>query len=302
MTHPARILSPAGLAIGGVVVCALIWGTTWYAITLQLGVVDPTVSVVWRFGLSALVMFGFCLVTRRPVRMNRSQHLAALGQGAFVFAASYGFVYAAEERVASAVVAVMFAALAFLNLAMFRIVVGQKASRAAWGGALCGVMGVAVLSGGEIVAAGMDRTALTGVAFALIATLSSTVGNYFAWRGQQAQAPIATATAWAMAYGTGMLALYGLLTGVEWRIETDLSYLLALLYLALFGSVIAFGLYFSIARLKGYATASYISALTPPIAMLVSVLFEGARFGLSAFLGLALVLAGQLLLIRSPQA
>ena len=65
---------------------------------------------------SALVMFGFCLVTRRPVRMNRNQHLAALGQGAFVFAASYGFVYAAEERVASAVVAVMFAALAFLNL------------------------------------------------------------------------------------------------------------------------------------------------------------------------------------------
>lgn len=302
MTTTASILSPTRLAVGGVLVCALIWGTTWYAITLQLGVVNPVVSVVWRFGLSALVMFGFCLATRRPVRMSRTQHLAALGQGAFVFAASYGFVYAAEERVASAVVAVMFAALAFLNLVMFRVVIGQKASREAWGGALCGVLGVAVLSGGEILKAGLDARALTGVAFALIATFSSTLGNYFAWRGQQAQAPIATATAWAMAYGTGMLALYGLVIGVEWRLVTEPSYLLSLLYLSLFGSVIAFGLYFSIARLKGYATASYISALTPPIAMLVSVLFEGAKFGLSALLGLALVLAGQLLLIRSPRA
>ncbi|MEE2848328.1 MAG: hypothetical protein VX561_00480 [Pseudomonadota bacterium] len=48
--------------------------------------------------------------------------------------------------------------------------------------------------------------------------------------------------------------------------------------------------------------ASYISALTPPIAMLVSVLFEGARFGWSALIGLALVLAGQVMLIRAPKA
>ena len=105
-----------------------------------------------------------------------------------------------------------------------------------------------------------------------------------------------------MAYGTGMLALYGFATGVEWRIEPTTAYVLSLLYLSILGSVVAFALYFTIARHRGYAVASYISALTPPIAMLVSVLFEGARFGLSAFLGLALVLAGQLLLIRSPQA
>jgi len=79
------------------------------------------------------------------------------------------------------------------------------------------------------------------------------------------------------------------------------AYVISLLYLAVFGSVIAFGLYFTIARARGYATASYISALTPPIAMLVSVMFEGARFGVLAFVGLALVLAGQVFLIRAPK-
>ena len=104
-----------------------------------------------------------------------------------------------------------------------------------------------------------------------------------------------------MAYGTGLLAIFGLATGVEFRIDPTFTYVGSLLYLSLFGSVIAFGLYFTIARTIGYAMASYISALTPPIAMLVSVLFEGARFGWPALAGLLLVLSGEALLIRAPK-
>ena len=98
----------------------LIWGTTWYAITWQLGTVDPVASLTWRFGLAALVLFIGCAATRRSLTLNRGQHLAALGQGAFVFAVSYTFTYAAEGHVTSAIVAVVFAALAFLNLVLFR--------------------------------------------------------------------------------------------------------------------------------------------------------------------------------------
>jgi len=95
--------------------------------------------------------------------------------------------------------------------------------------------------------------------------------------------------------------IYGLATGVQFSIEPTPAYIGSLLYLSLFGSVIAFGLYFTIARTIGYAMASYISALTPPIAMLVSVMFEGARFGWTALAGLLLVLSGQALLIRAPK-
>ncbi|WP_339928770.1 EamA family transporter [uncultured Brevundimonas sp.] len=287
--------------IAGIVVCALIWGTTWFAITLQLGTVDPVVSVVWRFGLAAIVLFAGCLVTGRRIRLTRAQHLAALGQGAFVFALSYAFVYASEQRVASAIVAVIFAALAFLNLVLFRVVAGQKAAPIAWAGACLGLLGVAVLSASEIIGARMETAALIGIGFAVIAVTSSTVGNYFAWRGQMAGAGVIPGTAWAMAYGTGMLILYGLATGVHWSFEPTAAYLGSLLYLSIFGSVVAFVIYFTIARSRGYALASYISALTPPIAMLVSVLFEGARFGWPALAGLALVLSGQALLIRAPK-
>ncbi len=310
MTSPSDSLAPPKapglsrgtlLAIAGVGLCAVIWGTTWYAITLQLGAVDPVASIVWRFGLAAVLIFAGCLVTRRSLKLTRAQHLATLGQGVFAFSISYSFTYAAEGRIASAVVAVIFAALAFLNLTLFRVAARQKAALASWGGAALGVVGVAVLSGSEVLGAGLDDASLAGVGFALTAVVASAFGNYFAWRGQQAGSAVIPSTAWAMAYGTGLLALYGLATGVEWSIEPSLTYLGSLLYLSVFGSVIAFVVYFTIARTRGYALASYISALTPPIAMLVSVMFEDARFGWTALAGLALVLGGQVLLIRAPK-
>ncbi len=289
------------LGIAGVAICAMIWGTTWYAITLQLGTVAPLASIVWRFGLASAVLFLGCRIAGLKLRMTRAQHLAALGQGAFAFSISYSFTYASEAHVASAIVAVTFASLTFLNLVLFRLAAGQKAAAASWGGAILGLIGVAVLSGGEVLKAGFDGQAALGVGLALIATTASAFGNFFAWKGQTHGSTAIPSTAWAMAYGTGLLVLFGLATGVEFTIDPTFTYVGSLLYLSLFGSVIAFGLYFTIARSIGYAMASYISALTPLIAMLVSVLFEDARFGWSALAALVLILSGQALLIRAPK-
>ncbi len=279
----------------------MIWGTTWYAITLQIGPTALLASIVWRFGLASAVLFIGCLIARQKLSLTRAQHLAALGQGAFAFSVSYSFTYAAETHVASAIVAVTFASLTFINLVLFRLIAGQKAAAASWGGAVLGLIGVAVLSGGEVLGAGFDRGAALGVGLALIATTASAFGNFFAWKGQHHGSAAIPSTAWAMAYGTGLLVIYGLATGVQFSLEPTPAYIGSLLYLSLFGSVIAFGLYFTIARTIGYAMASYISALTPPIAMLVSVLFEGARFGWLALVGLLLVLSGQALLIKAPK-
>lgn len=310
MTDPAdspavarpRLSRTTLLGIAGVIVCAIIWGTTWYAITLQLGTVPTIASIVWRFGLASILLFIVSAVIRQPLKLTRAQHLAALGQGAFAFSISYAFTYAAEGHVASAIVAVTFASLTFINLVLFRLAAGQRAAAASWGGAVLGLVGVAVLSGGEVLGAGFDQRAAIGVGLALVATTASAFGNFFAWRGQNAGSAAIPSTAWAMAYGTGLLVIFGLATGVKFQIDPTPAYVGSLLYLSIFGSVIAFGLYFTIARTIGYAMASYISALTPPIAMLVSVMFEGATFGWSALAGLLLVLSGQLLLIRAPKS
>ncbi|MBC7769274.1 MAG: DMT family transporter [Phycisphaerales bacterium] len=283
-------------------VCTLAWGTTWFAITLQLGVVDPVVSITYRFALAAALLFAWCALRRETMTLTRAQHLAALGVGLFTFAIDYAFVYWAEERVTSAVVAVVFAAMAFMNLIVFRVAFGQRASALAWFAASLGVAGVGLLSWEELVAANMSPRAWTGIGLTFAGVLAACVGNVYARRGELAGAGVAASTGWAMAYGAGLLALFALLTGKAWTFEFTWPYVLSLLHLSIIGSVIAFFLYYGLARRRGYALASYISALTPPVAMLVSALFEDKSWGLFALGGVALVLVGQALLMRARKS
>ena len=294
--------SPMAVAVASVVVCALIWGTTWYAITFQLGVVDPIASIVWRFGLASIVLFALAKATGQSIRLSRFQHLCAAAQGVLAFGASYALVYEAEMRVASAIVAVAFASMALMNLIMFRVVERQTAARPVWIGAGLGGVGVVVISGGELIGADLGPVGMVGIAMALGASVASTAGNYFAWKGQGRGTNVLPGTAWAMAYGVAGLALVGLLTGVQWTIDLSPSYLGSLLYLSIFGSVVAFGLYLNLGRSHGYTLASYIGALTPVIATVISLVFEGARFQWTALAGLILVIAGQVLVIRAPKA
>lgn len=284
-----------------IIICTLAWGTTWYAITLQLGVVDPVVSVVYRFALAAALLFAWGALRGERLMLTRAQHMAAMGVGFFTFCINYAFVYWAEERVSSAVVAVLFASLAFVNLIGFRIAFGVRASPLAWGAALLGVIGVVVLSWDEVISAEMGAVARMGIVMTFIAVLGSALGNIFARRGELAGSSVIASTAWAMAYGVGFLGAFALATGKAWAFEWSWAYVLSLTHLAVIGSVVAFMLYFNLARRRGYATASYISALTPPVAMLVSALFEGKSWGLVGLAGVALVLAGQVLLLRAKR-
>ena len=293
--------SPMAVAVASVVVCALIWGTTWYAITFQLGVVDPIASIVWRFGLASIVLFAMAKATGQSIRLSRFQHLCAAAQGILAFGASYALVYEAEGRVASAIVAVAFASMALMNLIMFRVVERQTAARTVWIGAGLGALGVVVISGGELLGADLGISGMIGIVLALGASVASTAGNYFAWKGQGAGMNVLPGTAWAMAYGVAGLAVVGLLTGVQWTIDLSPAYVGSLLYLSIFGSVVAFGLYLNLGRSHGYTLASYIGALTPVIATVISLVFEGARFQWTALAGLILVIAGQVLVIRAPK-
>ena len=300
-TNPS---APAGAAadLAAIAICTLCWGTTWYAITLQVGVVDPIISIVYRFGLAAALLFAWCALRREQLMLSPPQHAAAFGIGLFTFAVDYAFVYWAEERITSAVVAVVFASMAFVNLIVFRIVFAQRPAALAWAAAALGIIGVALLSWEEIAAAQFGAAAMAGIALTLAGVIAAAVGNVFARRGEMAGAPVAALTGWAMFYGSALLALFALATDKVWAFEWTPGYVLSLLHLAVNGSVIAFLLYYGLARRRGYGSASYIAALTPPVAMIVSSLFEAKTWGMLALAGVALVLAGQWLLLRVRKA
>jgi drug/metabolite transporter (DMT)-like permease len=284
------------------VICALVWGTTFYAITLQLGVVDPLVSVVYRFTLSAVLLFVWCKISGERVALTRNQHLAAAAMGVLTFSGNYPLVYVAEQHVVSGVVAIVYAAMAFINLVLFRILFGQRTRPIAWVGALLGIAGVALISWDEIAAAQMSEEASFGLGLASLAVVMASFGNVAARKGEDLQAPVTSLTAWSMAYGAAALAVFVLFTGRAWTFEATPAYIGSLLYLSIAGSVVAFLLYFGLARRRGYGTAAYVSAMAPLVAMFVSGVLENKNWGPLSFVAVALVLAGQVLLLRAKRA
>jgi len=290
------------LDLVSIALCALIWGTTFYAITLQLGVVDPLVSVVYRFALSAALLFVWCLITREKIALNLRAHLGALGCGIATFTINYPLVYVAEESVTSGVVAIAFAAMAFTNLVTFRIVFKQRPASMAWIGALLGVTGVALISWDEIHSAAFGHAAAIGIALTMVSVVMASIGNLAAHEGQEAGASVPALTAWSMAYGAAALAFFVAVSGRHWAFVATPTYIGSLFYLSIAGSVIAFLLYFGLARRRGYGTAAYVSAIAPLIAMAVSSVIEHKSWGVLAFAAAALVLTGQVLLLNSRRS
>ena len=300
-SEPAKAGSLA-VDLVSLAVCSLIWGTTWRVIKLQLGAVPPLESVVYRFALASGLLFAWLLATRRPIALTRRQHLAVLAQGAFGFCIQYGCVYVAEETVPSGAMAVMFAATAFINLVAFRLLLKHRASPLAWAGVLLGLAGVAAMSVSQVLEVQGHGDTRIGVLIALAGALTAVISNLFAARAHAAGVAVVPATAWAMGYGAVLLGGFVLLTGQPWRFEVSTRYIGSLLYLSVFGSVTAFVVFYFLARRRSYTFAAYIAALTPPTAMILSGLTEQARWGWAALAGVALVLAGQVLLIRGARS
>jgi drug/metabolite transporter (DMT)-like permease len=291
------------LALGA---CGLIWGTTWLVLKFQLGALSPVVSIMYRFIASGLLIFPVSRLQGQRLRLTRREHVLAATQGVLVFGIGYVFVYAAEEHAPSALVAVVFASLSLVNTALFRLVLGQRAARGAWLGAGLGAVGVACLSAGQILGAphltaqGRDGL-LLGVVLTLGSVLFNAFGNLATRVNQSNGAPVSTITGWAMLYGATSLLVLALVTGARLAPPMTFGFWASFAYLTVFGSVVGFLLYYGLAHRRGFTLASYTGALTPPVAMLVSGLFEHVRWDLSALVGLLLIVSGQVMIIRSAR-
>jgi drug/metabolite transporter (DMT)-like permease len=299
--------APDRFDLASIGLCTLIWGTTWLGIKFQLGLVDPVASIVWRFSLAGLAVFGWTALRKQRLGLTRRQHGLALVQGVAVFAVGYMCVYIAEQHAPSGLVAVVYATLAVVNMAVFRLVLGQKSPMGAWVGAVLGAIGVGALSAGQILHSSLQGDLLIGVGLTFVSVLANALANLCnRWASSSETgntgALVAPMTGWSMLYGSAVLGVFGLVTGVKFNPPAELSYWLGLIYLSLAGSTAAFLLYYGLASRRGFTLASYIGAMTPLVAMAASSLFEHVHWDLSALAGLIFIVAGQVLIIRQSRA
>jgi drug/metabolite transporter (DMT)-like permease len=270
----------------------LIWGSTWLAIKYQLEVVAPEVSVAYRFGLAAVLLGGWCIVTGRSLRFSAREHGYLVQLGVTFFGLNYIAIYWAERYVVSGLVAVLFSTIVFMNPAGARLAFGTPLAARTFIAATLGVAGVALLFLPELTQASYGEAVGYGVAFGIGGTAIATIGNLVAMRNQRAGIPTFPGTAWGMAYGALTAALVALVLGVPWTFDARPAYLLSLAYLAVFGSIVAFGAYLTLLKLVGAGPSAFVAVSTPVIALALSTLFEGYRWTWVGALGVVLAVAG----------
>jgi drug/metabolite transporter (DMT)-like permease len=282
--------------------CVAIWGSTWIAITYQLGSVAPEVSVFYRFLLASLLLFGWCLARGLPLRFARREHLWMAVQGAFMFSVSYVAVYYAEQNVVSGLVAVGFSASPLLNMVGMRLIFGSPMTLRVGTGALLGIAGITLVFWPEFAHLKADGRVALGAAFTVAAVVLSALGNMVAHRNHDAGLPIWQSMAWGMLYGALFTLAMALAFGRPLAFEATPAYLLSLLYLAFFGSVLAFGGFLTLLGRVGPARAGYIGVMVPIVALAISSVFEGYRWELLALAGVAVSVAGNVIILRRPKA
>lgn len=280
----------------------LIWGSTWMAITFQLGKVPPEVSVAYRFALASLFLLAWC--GARGVRLSFPwrDHLWIALQGALLFGINYVCVYLAEGRINSGLVALIFSLVALLNILGTRLFFATPLRPAVVFGAILGISGVALVFWPELTHPADQRSPALGVALALVGTVAASLGNMVAARNHGRGLPVVQLNALGMLYGAVLVGLYALAMGQPFVFDGSARYLLSLCYLALFGSVFAFGAYLTLIGRVGADRAGYVNVAIPIVALLLSTVFEGLPWRSHMLLGAGLCVAGTVLLAQRGRA
>jgi drug/metabolite transporter (DMT)-like permease len=280
----------------------LIWGSTWFAIKLQLGVVPPAVSVLWRFLIAALVLLAFARLRGLPPRFSLRNHLWMALQGVLLFCVNYIAVYLAEQYLASGLVAVMFSMLAVGNIAGMKLFFRFPVSAVNVAGAVLGIAGVALLFWLELRQFSPVRCGSVGVALALGGTTSASLGNMVATRNQRCGLPALQVNGWSMLYGALTIGCYAALMGQEFTFDASWPYVASLIYLSLFGSVLAFGAYLTLMSRIGADRAGYSMVAIPVVGLLVSTILENLRWTIGMWVGVGLCLVGNVPVLRHRSA
>jgi drug/metabolite transporter (DMT)-like permease len=293
------IALPNSLLFWGTV---LIWGTTWYAILGQLGVVHPLVSVVWRFLLASALMFLICVWRGDSLRMTQQQHLYCGLLGISLFGLNYCLFYTASLTWTTGLISVVFSTMVFWNTLGAHWVLKRPLERRALIGGLVGVLGLGVLFRVEVSALTLSDATFIALLLCVLATLCASTGNLVSAKLQAEGSSVWVTTAYGMAYGALVVALLAVILEIPFTFEWTSSYLLSLSYLVVFGSVIAFGSYLTLLGRIGPGRVAYSTVLFPVIALLVSVWLENYEPNEDALIAIALVLFGNWIALSGPKS
>jgi len=265
----------------------LIWGSTWLAIKFGLVGVPPFLGAGLRFLLSALIVGAMLLWRRKSLHLTRNDRICVLSLGVPVFWVNYGAVYWAEQYISSGLAAVLFSTMPLMTALLGRWQGIERLSARKVAGILIGVAGTVLLFWPDE-RLGMQQ--VLGMGATLVAALCASANLVTMKRfGKDSDRDVLNFL--GMGLGAALLLLTSAVVE-PWTVEWTRSNVLAMLYLAVFGSVIAFSAYYALIKLIDATVVSLSTLIIPVIALVLGRVFLGETAGPTAAVGIATILVG----------
>lgn len=276
----------------------LCWGPTWYIIKFQLGIVDPMVSVFYRFFLASIIILLFCIYKKINLRFSIREHIFIAALGIFLFNINYVIFYLSTQYLISGFVALCFSSILFMNV-INNIIFHRNLPNimTILGGAI-GTSGLFFIFYDEISNFTLSSATSYGIFLGIIATYFASLGNLVSAHTSKIKMPVVPVTGYGMLYGSISLLIYLFVTGVPFKFDLSFSYSLSLIYLSVFGSVFGFSLYLTLIKKIGSNDAAYVAIIMPLIALLVSTIFENLIWNWNLFIGAMLIIFGNILILK----
>jgi len=280
------------------VVTILIWGSSWLVIKFQLGVVDPMVSVAYRFLLASGISWIYCRYSGLQLSFRLRDHGFMFLQGVSLFALNYWLFYISELTLTSGLAAVIFSTIVVMNMLNGAIFLKNRLELRVVIGAVLGLSGIILVFWPEVSDFETGSENLFAATLAVLATFLASLGNISSARNQREGIPVVQSNTYGMTYGALLMLVLAWSTGREFNFEFTVSYFSSLVFLSVFASIIAFWSYLTLLGRVGVERAAYATLIFPLVALGISTIFEGFQWSANAVIGIVLILGGNLLILK----
>jgi drug/metabolite transporter (DMT)-like permease len=274
------------------------WSPTWYLIKFQFGIVDPLISIFYRFFIASAIVFIFLIFFKKKLLFNLYQHLWFLLLGVTLFSLNYIFFYLANTYLISGIVTIAFSTILIMNILGERIYFNIKSSKQTLMAAGFGIIGILIIFQKELLNFKIQDKTHIGIILSFIATFWASTGNLIHQKNSKDKIPFIQSIAYGMFYGSIFTLIVAKFRGAELIFDYSFSYISSLLYLAIIGSVVAFYLYLKLLENIGSARAGYMGVVMPIIALIISTIFEGLQWTNNLIFGLPVLIFGCVLILN----
>ena len=279
-----------------------IWGSTWLFIKIGLNDLPPLTFAGIRFVIASAILFLLIRARRLTLPRTRKDWTLLATTGVLSFSLNYGLLFWGEQYISSGLAALLQATIPAFGLVIAHFYLpAERINTARILGVVIGVAGVAVIFSNELRVSG--RRALAGSAALVLSSVCVAYANVLVKaRGKNLDPAILSAG--QMLFGLVPLLIIGIpLEGNPFHFHWTTMAVVALFYLAIVGSVIAFLSYYWLVQHMEVTKTMLIALVTPVVAVTLGVVVLDEKLGWRTLAGGAMIMSGiAMIVLRRTQS